>query len=792
MDVNLPDGTTLRGIPDGTTKAQLIEKLQKNGVTIPDAWKGAAPAKEPTARELVGGSPLNSAIGHVSEAVGEPVLKAATGAAGAVLGGIGGVATGAGAGLAALTSGQGLDKAREAFTDQATQTIQATENAITRQPRTKVGQAADQIVTYPFQLLAKGANKAGEKTAEVTGSPALGAAVNTGLQSLPAAVGAGAGALLGRGAEAAAAGEELTATGAPRTAPSAVGEPAGAQTAPGAAPAQPLSASGAPRAAPSTVGEGPAAPRGTEPPVSENEARARAYASRNGLDWTRLGAGTRKALTTIAQDASALDKLSPAALRRQAALGNLRVPVDATRGQLERDPVQLRREAIASNTAEGQPIRDVDIGANRDIQANLEVLRGRAAGRRGDITQPSVDAEGNQIPGSVRSATKEPTQVGQSVQGAVREKAKWSKKGYDALYKIARETEPDAAVPVAPVQELLTRNPEVQSLGWVSSWLNKARSVKNLPEGEPLKDVTLNELHDLRTDATAIARTGGKEGHYAGQVVKAIDEAMKAAPEGAAAWKRANDAFRKHQQEFGDQGLVKQLVTDKKGGADRSLALEKTWRKVATGSVEQIRQLKKSLLKGDNPALRVKGAKAWADLRGETVNRILEDARNVTTKDETERAVLTATALRKSISRIPRENLNEILGKGATNELYRIMRARDITTRSPVGGRTTQSGTVPNALVLAEKLLKHIPYGGKYLVGAKHAIQDLGARGEAAKTAQEAVVSPLEQAARDVERAQAKRARRAVIDVLESGRGAGAGAPSQPLSIGDAVRRPPP
>jgi hypothetical protein len=169
------------------------------------------------------------------------------------------------------------------------------------------------------------------------------------------------------------------------------------------------------------------------------------------------------------------------------------------------------------------------------------------------------------------------------------------------------------------------------------------------------------------------------------------------------------------------------------------------------------------------------------------VNRILEDARNVTTKDETERAVLTANALRKSISRIPRENLNEILGKGATNELYRIMRARDITTRSPVGGRTTQSGTVPNALVLAEKALKHIPFA-KYAVGAKHAIQELGERGEAAKTAKEAVVSPLEQAARDVERAQAKRARRAAIDVLESGGGAGPGASPQPLPIGSVVR----
>ena len=781
MNLTLPDGTQLTDIPEGTKKADVIARLEKHGVKVPDSWK--APT---TARELVGGSPLNSAMGHVSEAIGEPVLKAATGAAGAVAGGVGGLATGAGAGLAALTSGQGLDKARQAFTDQATDTIQATENALTRQPRTKVGQAADQIITYPFALLAKGANKAGEKTAEVTGSPALGAAVNAGIQSVPSAVGAGAGALLGRGGEAAAAGEELTATGAPRTAPSAVGEPQGAPGGPPAAPAPPLSASGAPRAAPSSVGEGPA-PRGTEPPVSENEARARAYASRNGLDWSRLGAGTRKALTTIAQDATALDKLKPAALQRQAVLQQQRVPVPATRGQLEREPVQLRREAIASNTAEGQPIRDTDIEANRAIQANLEILRGRAGGRK-TSTQGALDPEGNPLPGSVRAPTKQPSKVGESTQGAAREKAKWSKKGYDALYEIARKTEPDAKAALKPVTDLLTENPDIQHLGWVQSWLNKARST--LPkdaEGNPgeLTHVTLNELDDLRK--LSQKHGGGTDAHFAGELRKAVDTAMEDVPEGSKAWKAARDAYRTHQKEFGDQGIIKQLVTQKKGGADAALALEKTHRKIATGPLAQVKQVKKTLLTGGTPALRNKGRAAWRDMRAETVNDILESARNVSGKDETERAILTANALRKSISRYPRENLEEILGKANTRELYSIMRSRDITTRSPVGGRTTQSGTVPNALVLAEKVLKHIPFA-KYAVGAKHAIQDLGERGAAAKTAKEAVVSPLEQAARDVERAQAKRARRAAIDVLESGGGSGAGAPSQPLPIGNVVR----
>lgn len=768
-------GTAQVTLPDGKIARVTYDTPDQLDATVTDLVKAhpKGGAKDPGYN-----GPLQKAGNAISEAVGEPALKAATGAAGAAVGGVAGAARGAGAGLAALASGQNLEQARNAFADEATQTIQKTEEAFTRQPRTAVGQAVNKAVSTPFTLLAKGAGKVGEKTAQLTGSPALGAAANTAVQAIPGALGK----LLGAG-EAAGAGEELSATGAPRSAPSEVGEPQapGGQPTP---PAAPLTATGAPRAAPSTVGEGPV-PRGTQPPLTETETRARAYASRHGLDWSRLGAGTRKALETVAQDAAALERLSPDAVRRQAHLQSLRVPVQATRGQLERDPVQLRREAIASNTTEGQPIRDVDIAANRDLQANLEVLRGRAGGRRGTTADP-VDAEGNPVAGSIRTPTKTPTQVGESLQGAARAKAMASKRDYNALYKKARETEPDAKVPGKPLNEFLTSNPEVQHLGFLQGWLKRAEGAGSTGE------FTLRELHDLREKAGGIARAGGTDGYYAGQVVKAIDETMKGAPEGAAAWKAANEAFKKHQQEFKDQGLVAQLVNQKKGpGADRQLALEKTWGKVATGPLEQIRQVKKTLLTGTDPALRTKGRAAWRDIRAETVNRILEDARNVTGADETERAILTENALRKSISRIPRENLEEILGKANTRELFQILRARRITTRSPVGGRTTQSGTVPNALVLVEKALKHIP-GAKYVVGAKHAIQELGERGASAKTAERATVSPLEQAARDVEKASAKRARRAAIGVLESGGAASAGASPQPLSIGDAVRRPQP
>lgn len=38
MDVRLPDGTVIKDVPEGTTKAQLVEKLQKNGMQVPAEW----------------------------------------------------------------------------------------------------------------------------------------------------------------------------------------------------------------------------------------------------------------------------------------------------------------------------------------------------------------------------------------------------------------------------------------------------------------------------------------------------------------------------------------------------------------------------------------------------------------------------------------------------------------------------------------------------------------------------------------------------------------------------------
>lgn len=163
MDVRLPDGTILKGIPDGTTKDQIAQKLQSNGREVPKEWLSAAPPKAPKEAEP---SIKDVEIGKL-EAAG----KLVTGSVGALGGGLNYLGT--------------LVATRDPEAAKAVQ--EETQNKLTYQPRTATGKKYSEALETPFRKLGEKADQAGEKVASVTGSPALGAATTTGIQALPLA-----------------------------------------------------------------------------------------------------------------------------------------------------------------------------------------------------------------------------------------------------------------------------------------------------------------------------------------------------------------------------------------------------------------------------------------------------------------------------------------------------------------------------------------------------------------------------------------------------------------------------
>lgn len=96
------------------------------------------------------------------------------------------------AGLSGISQGiqNAYDSATGApVTRSAADAVEQTQGALTYNPQTQGGQNTANAVAYPFQKLAQGADIAGQATSNVLG-PAAGAAVNTGIQSIPMLLGA--------------------------------------------------------------------------------------------------------------------------------------------------------------------------------------------------------------------------------------------------------------------------------------------------------------------------------------------------------------------------------------------------------------------------------------------------------------------------------------------------------------------------------------------------------------------------------------------------------------------------
>ena len=114
--------------------------------------------------------------GGMLRGIGEAALAMGTGAIAAPAGGLAGLAVAA-TPFTNFRSGLGAEVS------------QAIAEKGTYQPRTQTGQKITEVLAVPFEWLAKKADVAGEAVSDATGSPLLGTAANTAIQSIPLAVG---------------------------------------------------------------------------------------------------------------------------------------------------------------------------------------------------------------------------------------------------------------------------------------------------------------------------------------------------------------------------------------------------------------------------------------------------------------------------------------------------------------------------------------------------------------------------------------------------------------------------
>lgn len=644
--------------PQDQSKAYFVD-----GKWLTDTGQAELPPPE----KGVGQKMLEGAKAGVKEKIGglEAATSLVTGAVATPLAGIAGI------GRAGLNAAEGLLGLEQG--PSPAQAVEEVQQGLTYQPRTQEGQAALAQAGAPLALLDKGADWLGQDAYQgakrLGASDAVAAAVGSGVKTTAEV---GPQVLLGKGA------------GMAREARVPAAVPRGA--APGATPGGAASidpaaaqAAGATSAMGSdAVGAGGASARAAETATG----RAQAYVGTLGLDWNDLSAQFKAKLTAIAQDAKALGRLSPEAVKRQAVLSRAGID-NPTRGAVTRDPLQQRAEQLVKATDAGGELRQLDLEHNATLLKGVEDLRAKVAGE-------SLPTTGSKARGDLP--------VGRSVQvNAVRAKAAKVKAAADALYTKARKTEPDATAPADALYDLLEQKPHLQRLGWVSSWLKRGKvemtedaqpaslvldadgnpATAATPKGKTRRELSMAELDDLRKEAVEIEAKGGTDAHYAGEVARTVDQVMENVPEAAKNWKAARDAWRAYKTEFADQGAVRGLAENKPHSNDRRVAIEETAKKTVTGDLEDLQKVKRTLLTGKDAAARQAGKIAWRDLKGWGLDYIRERMTKGP-KNEAGDPHATWVGLKTALDDIGDENLDELYGPTVRKQLRNYQEAAEI------------------------------------------------------------------------------------------------------------------
>lgn len=354
MDVRLPDGTVLRGVPDGTTKADIVAKLQANGAAVPAEWLASAP-QAPQASVQAGRGLMEiprqvglfarhgiEGLAQMAEIGTEPIRYATDRLYGAVRG----------TNLSDLVSGKPQSKPLSRVASDMLDTIGL--------PKP---QTADERVVGDATRMVAGAG--GMMGAAKSAANAVTGAAKTVFQQIAAAP----------GAQVAGAGAAGAAGGAVREA----GGGDGAQFA--AALAAGLSAPLLMAGAAGTVNAAGRLVRSARMDPQQISVTLKTELAKQGIEWDDIGAKVKQQLVEDARKAvSTGQPLKPEALARLADFR--RIGATPLLGDITQDPVMLTQQRNLSKTLANSATRvggaDLPMIQNTNAQRVLSTIDGAA------------------------------------------------------------------------------------------------------------------------------------------------------------------------------------------------------------------------------------------------------------------------------------------------------------------------------------------------------------------------------------------------------------------------------
>lgn len=373
-------------------------------------------------------------------------------------------------------------------------------------------------------------------------------------------------------------------------------------------------------------------------------------------------------------------QVDPATVR-QALAADLPVTPELTKGQISRDPAQLKFEVETAKDAEaGAPLRQRYEQQHQAIQQNFDAF---------------IDQTGSQTGGNARD-------VGLMVDGALQKQMQTDKNRVRVAYKKADDSE-EASTPVditRPVSVLedgeisvidyLNSQPELPTTPIITAAKRTAVALGiaqkaddgSLVPGNP----TIKQLEKWRSEINgnvnqeapnirqATILKGFIDAHvepYAGTLYKAA----------RAERKRFGDKWEKHT-------IIKDLTSNKKGTDDRKVAYEKIVdRVIYSGSLDDLRQAKRTIMTAGP-----EGKQSWSEIQAAVLQNIKDEATKGVAPDAQGNQMISPAALNAQIRKLD-DKLDFIFGKEGAEKLRALNEVSKTIFTVPASAAINHSNT---------------------------------------------------------------------------------------------------
>lgn len=329
-----------------------------------------------------------------------------------------------------------------------------------------------------------------------------------------------------------------------------------------------------------------------------------------------------------------------AEMRRQAAQ-SLPVPMDITEGMATRDRMQLQFENETAKLEAGGALRERGAELNEKALQNFDAF---------------VDMTGAEAP-SLRA-------VGQAVDGVLKAKAARDKAQIRVAYKDAEKAgEMEGPVTLGGLVEHLNESaPDAATAPLLNVARQRAIQLGIAAEGDGGALVALpTTIKNAERMRQAIGRATDYEATNIRQsaIIKSeIDAATEGA--GGQAYKTARRLRENFAKQYEDRAVIASLLNNKKGMADRKVALEDVFAEsILKGSMDDTRHVRRVL-----HAAGEDGKQAWRELQGATMNWLKEESTKNVATDTRGNTIVSPAQLNKAIRQLDADGkLDFVFGK---------------------------------------------------------------------------------------------------------------------------------